>query len=221
MNGGGATSYEYDRSSLKTKVSYPNGTQAITSYDRAMRVSTIENKQNSAIVSAYQYQYDANGNRIQQLEANGGAAETTTYEFDGNDRLTEVAYDAQGCANAAGAGCAGAAKTTSYSYDAAYNRLTERSLDPASQALLDDKSYHYNSRNHLTEITDNKDNAQSVSYSFDANGNQTLKSKNGVITTFLYDVRDQLVSVQENATTLGMFYYDYQGMRGADRGRRD
>ena len=29
----------------------------------------------------------------------------------------------------------------------------------------------------------------------------------------MYDVRDQLVTVLQNATTLGLLHYDYQGLR--------
>ena len=70
---------------------------------------------------------------------------------------------------------------------------------------------------------------------YDQNGNQTIKTKNGagqgcpnaagagcagvaVTTTFVYDVRDQLISVQENTTTLGQFFYDYAGLRIAKSG---
>src|SRR5205814_984390 len=150
-----------------------------------------------AVVSSYQYAYDVNGNRTQQIEQNGAAAETTNYAYDANDRLTSVVYPT---------------KTTTYTYDAAYNRLTERTVTTAN-VVEADKSYSYNVRNQLTQITDGTNAANNATYNYDANGNQTIKTKNGVATTFVYDVRDQLAAVQENATTLGAFRYDYQGMR--------
>ena len=202
---GGITTYAYDRSSLITRVVYPNGSEALSDYDKARRTLSRHNRQGTNTVSRYDYSYDANGNRTQQIEENGAAAETTTYTFDANDRLTRVNYpDA----------------AVSYTYDAAYNRTGESATDTASGNAVTDKVYNYNSRNQLTGISDNLDSTQSVIYQYDANGNQVIKSKNGVVTTFVYDTRDQLVIVRQDATTLGQFRYDYQGLRvektGAD-----
>jgi YD repeat-containing protein len=65
----------------------------------------------------------------------------------------------------------------------------------------------------LIAITDATDATQNVGYDYDNNGNQTIKTKNGFTTTFVYDVRDQLISVRQDFTTLGLFKYDYQGLR--------
>jgi YD repeat-containing protein len=43
-------------------------------------------------VDVESFTYDGNGNRVEQVEVNGGGAETTTYAYDGADRLLEVAY---------------------------------------------------------------------------------------------------------------------------------
>jgi len=53
-NTGGTTTYAYDRSSLKTRVGYPNGTTAANTHDRARRILTHVNRQGSAPVSSYQ-----------------------------------------------------------------------------------------------------------------------------------------------------------------------
>ena len=57
----------------------------------------------------------------------------------------------------------------------------------------------------------------------DPNGNALSKTKAGVTTTFHYDIRDQLGEVQQGASILGRYGYDYSGRRilkiGAD-GRR-
>jgi RHS repeat-associated protein len=62
-----------------------------------------------------------------------------------------------------------------------------------------------------------------VAYQYDPNGNTTSKTKNGVTTTFHYDIRDQLGEVRENANILGRYGYDFEGRRilkiGSD-GRR-
>ena len=196
-NTSGTTTYAYDRSSLPTQTSYPNSSVESTTYDLAKRVLTVQNTQGASIVSSYQYTYDLNGNRKTQIEVNGGLAETTTYTYDSDDRLQQVAYPD---------------KRTTYTYDPAYNRLTENTV-LASGSVDTSRVYAYNLRNQLTGITDNLNAANSVQYAYDANGNQTIKTKNGVTTTFVYDVRDELVTVLQNATTLGMFRYDYQGLR--------
>lgn len=200
-NGGGTTTYTYDRSSLKVKVAYPNNTTAVQGYDAARRILYIENRQNGAIVSRYDYTYDANGNRLSQIEVNGGAAETTAYAYDNNDRLIEARYPD---------------KTTAYAYDAVGNRLTERTISGAVTQV--NRSYSYNDRNQVATVMDSVNAADSATYGYDTNGNQTTKTKNGVVTTFVYDVRDQLISVREDATTRGRFFYDYQGMRVVKEG---
>ncbi|MCG7964041.1 MAG: hypothetical protein N0E54_15180, partial [Candidatus Thiodiazotropha taylori] len=43
--------------------------------------------------------------------------------------------------------------------------------------------------------------------------NQTLKTQNGATLNFLYDIRDRLVRVSQDTTTLGQFRYDHAGMR--------
>ncbi len=200
---GGMTQYRYDRSSLKTRVIYPNGTESRYTYDGARRYQQVRNSQGVAVISQYDYTYDANGNRLTQIEINGGAAETTRYGYDTNDRMTQVTYpDA----------------TVTYSYDAAFNRTGERSTDNTTSAVLVDKAYRYNNRNQLTDITDHLNAPDSVTYQYDANGNQVIKSKNGVTTTFVYDVRDKLLTVRQAATTLSQFFYDYGGMRVAKTG---
>jgi len=199
----GVSEYAYDRSSLQTRVTYPNGTSAENRFDNARRIEQIQNRQGTAIISQYDYSYDTNGNRTSQVEINGGAAETTTYAYDGNDRLTRVDYPDS---------------VVAYTFDANYNRLTEQSTDKASGSLTVDKTFGYDNRNQLEAVTDNLDASQNVVYQFDANGNQTIKSKNGVTTTFIYDVRDKLLGVREDATTLGQYFYDYQGMRVAKTG---
>jgi YD repeat-containing protein len=85
--GGGVTEYTYFRDSRLKRVRYPNGSQADQAYDPAGRLQLIDNKHNTAQVSRFEYTFDANGNRTQQVETNGGAPETTTYAFDDADRL--------------------------------------------------------------------------------------------------------------------------------------
>ena len=47
----------------------------------------------------------------------------------------------------------------------------------------------------------------------DPNGNTTSKTKAGVTTTFLYNIRDQMSEVRQDASTLGRYGYDYDRRR--------
>ncbi len=216
----GVTRYEYDRSSLLKKTSYPNNTTASYDYDQAKRTVRIHNQQNNATVSNYEYVFDENGNRIEQRETNGGAQELTTYGYDLNDRLLEVSYDVQGCTSVPDAGCVGGTpdKTTTYTYDAAYNRTSE--VDSNNGSISKNKTYRYNPRNQLTNVDDNLDNTNSVSYAFDQNGNQIQKTKTGETTNFVFDIRDDLREVKIGGSTVGQFLYDYQGLRIEKLGER-
>ncbi|MDA8021083.1 MAG: toxin glutamine deamidase domain-containing protein [Thermoanaerobaculia bacterium] len=194
---GGATQYEWFKDSRLRKISYPNSTSSHHTYDAAGRTETIENRQGVvALVSSYEYSYDRNGNRTEQIETNGGAAETTTYEYDEADRLLSVDYPD---------------RSVSYTYDAVGNRATETIV--SSGTTDGDRSYSYDERNRLLAITDQIDPSFDTSYGYDANGNQVSKTRDGTTTTFLYDVLDRLAEIQRDSASLETYLYDYQGMR--------
>ncbi|MDA8021299.1 MAG: hypothetical protein MPN21_28025 [Thermoanaerobaculia bacterium] len=194
---GGVTEYEWFKDSRLQKVTYPNTTSARHTYDAAGRTDTIENRQGvAAVVSSYGYSYDQNGNRTEQIETNGGAAETTTYEYDEADRLLSVEYPD---------------RTVTYTYDDVGNRRSETIV--AGSTTLSDRTYAYDERNRLESITDSADPAFDTTFVYDANGNQASKTRDGTTTSFLYDTRDRIVEIQEDATTLETYLYDYQGLR--------
>jgi RHS repeat-associated protein len=80
-----------------------------------------------------------------------------------------------------------------------------------------DKLFGYDERDRLTSLTDRLDAAASVSYGYDANGNQTSRAAAGITTRFRFDVSDQLIDVRREGELLGVFQYDYQGLRVAKR----
>ena len=155
-------------------------------------------------ISAYEYCYDANSNRERQVETNAGRTETTEYTYDFVNRLTAVAYPD---------------RTVAYEYDLAGNRTRE--LTTGAEAS--DETFHYDAINRLERITDTVSGAELTRYAYDPNGNTLSKTKAGVETRFLYSIRDQLGEVQQGASILGRYGYDYDGRRilkiGAD-GRR-
>ncbi len=200
----GQTRYSYDRSSLLTQTQYPNNTTADTAYDDALRKTLIENRQNNALVSKFEYQYDANGNRSQQTETNGASAEITTYAYDDNDRLKQVAYPDQ---------------TVTYTYDAAYNRIAEQATNAANATVIN-KTLTYNARNQLVTVTDHLDATNNIAYQYDGNGNQIQKQKGSTQSNFIRDVRNDLRQVTTGGSTVGQFLYDTAGLRIEKIGER-
>ncbi|MCP3994449.1 MAG: hypothetical protein GY722_05205 [bacterium] len=104
-------------------------------------------------------------------------------------------------------------KTTDYTYDGAGNRHTEQDRDPAG-TLLADKLYTYDDRNRLTAVTDAVDPSRDVAYGFDLNGNQTSRTPaSGPAVDFVFNVRDQLIRVEEDTLPVGTYRYDATGLR--------
>src|SRR5690606_26963689 len=107
-----------------------------------------------------------------------------------------------------------------YDYDAAYNRTSERTTNNADSAVTVNKTYGYNNRHQLTDITDQLDPTQNIGYTFDASGNQTSKTQNGVVTEFSFAARDHLRQVTQAGSTVGQFLYDSKGLRVEKPGDR-
>ncbi len=199
------TRYAYDRDSRLSSVTFPNNTASSYEYDLAGRTAEIHHTQNGGTVSRFEYDYDDNGNRSEQIETNGGAPETTTYDYDLLDRLTEAAYPEL---------------TATYGYDLVSNRTTEREIANVDGSVIKDRSYDYNTRDQLETVTDLLDAANSVSYTFDAAGNQRSRSQGGVTTDFVFDARNDLRRVVTGGSTVGQFLYDPDGMRVEKLGAR-
>ena len=194
--------YEYYPDGLKDTVTNPNDTTSTYTYDAADRMKTIVHDGPEGVVSAYTYEYDENGNRKSQIETNAGRTETTLYGYDVVNRLNVVTYEAS---------TAGATQV-SYTYDLTGNRLTEQEVLLATSTQTKDLSYAYDAINRL-ETIDDLIGTDDVTYEYDANGNTLTKTKAGVETKFLYNIRDQLSEVQQGISVLGRYGYDSEGMR--------
>ncbi len=201
------TTYGYEPDGLLKTVSYPNGVVATHGYDKADRLLSIVNVRDATPISSYAYSgihptsgllvsYDANGNRLIQVETNGGSTETTTYTYDDLDRLASVSYPIDTTYPNG--------RVVSYGYDAVGNRLRETERDLAA-TLLADKQGIFDNANRLTELTDLVAPANTTTFTWDANGNQLTKTTNGLTTENRYDLRDKLVEVERGGQTLARF----------------
>ena len=204
--------YDYLPNGLKKRVDNPNGTTSTYNYDAASRMTAITHTGPTGVVSAYDYTYGPNGNRIQQIEQNAGRTETTLYDYDLVNRLIMVTYEA----------ATATANQVSYTYDRVGNRRTERTVDLATSTVTKDLTYAYDAINRL-ETIDDVLGTEDVVYAYDSNGNTLSKTKAGVTTQFLYNIRNQLGEVRQETSVLGRYGYDAEGMRIlkiSDDGRR-
>ena len=205
------TTYTYWPDDLLKTVATPNGVVATHGYDKADRLTSLTNAKGGATVSRYAYTYDPNGNRLSQVEENGGLTETTTYTYDGLDRLATVTYPTD--ANYANG------RVVSYGYDAVGNRARETERTTAG-AILADKQGVFDNLNRLTSLADLVSPANSTTFTWDANGNQLTKTVgSGQPTEYRYDIRDKLVETVQGTSTLGRFQYDFQGRRNQKIGQ--
>jgi RHS repeat-associated protein len=198
------TRYTYWPDDLLKTVTYPNLVVATHDYDKADRLLTLTNAKDETPVSSYTYSYDPNGNRLSQVEVNGGRSETTGYTYDDLDRLASVTYPVD-AAYPQG-------RVVDYGYDAVGNRRRETEKDSAD-ALLADKQGVFDYANRLTDLQDLVTPAQSTSFTWDPNGNQLTKTVGGTTTEYRYELRDKLVEVVQGPSTLGRFQYDAAGRR--------
>jgi RHS repeat-associated protein len=224
------TAYEYWPDDLLRTVTYPNGVTAGHEYDRADRTLSITNTRGATVVSSYQYfgtdtsgqpvSYDPNGNRLVQVETNGGVTETTRYAYDGLDRLASVSYPTDASFPTG--------RVVTYAYDAVGNRIRETERDGAGTVLADRQGV-FDNLNRLQSLTDTarpaEDPERLTTFEWDANGNQTAKTvgsvgsgESAVTTRYAYDTRDKLVEARQasgsgGSSILGRFQYDFEGRR--------
>lgn len=214
----GITRYEWWEDNLLKFITYPNGTihdrSMAGAYDRADRSTQIRNGRTGPALaySTYAYTYDANGNRLTQVEMqsalSGGATVTTTYSYDAMDRVISVDY--------------GNGRSMAYTYDKVGNRLTEAGVDPVTgfpvsrsfsyRQLVGREDVTYNNVNVLTQIVDHLAPELTVTYEYDANLNQTAKIIGDERNEYTFDVRDLMVSTVIS-DTVTRFDYDSDGLR--------
>ena len=166
-------------------------------YNKANWIISLENRNNSGLISSYTYTYYASGSQKTKTAADG---KVTSYVYDGLNRLVQESETG--------------ALTQSYTYDARGNRAAMTVTGTESYAV----SYTYDANNRL--LTEQKTQGlltDLTTYTYDANGNllsKTVLAGNGGAagSTYVYNTLNQLVSATENQRTAA-YAYNTQGIR--------
>jgi len=198
---GNAAQYTYDNAGNLETCTYKNGVKHTWEYDNVGRLDNIQitNLLGNTIKS-YNYELNDNGNRKKVTEDNG---RVINWQYDDVSRLKSETIT-----NAVVNG------VVSWTYDAVGNRQTQTSTlaGVPTQDFTDaydendrleagytyddngsttgdgtGRTYTYDYENHLITVTGPSLN---ISYKYDADGNRTEKTVNGVTTKYLVDTNN-------------------------------
>ncbi|SDB29752.1 RHS repeat-associated core domain-containing protein [Pseudobutyrivibrio sp. YE44] len=182
--------YEYNSLGEKTKLVYPDGREALYSYDEEGRLSGITGNGEETT-----YSYDELGRLALKLLPNGVSTE---YSYlPGGNLESMTSFDTNGQLD-----------KYFYSYDntgliSGINR-NRRDFDAVSGQY----KYSYDAIGRLTQTT--HDGMVKSAYEYDAFGNRTLLAENETRTAYTYDVLDRLVEAKElNNSQAIVKTYDY------------
>ena len=179
-------SYAYDAAGRKRFMAYPDGYALNYEYDAADRLVRISNGNGSELV---RYEYDGAGRRIKRILGNGTY---TIYSYNEVNQMTElVNYSPAGIIQ------------SRFAYD--YN---ENGLRTRMTTLEGRNTYTYDDTNQL--VLAQYPDGKSVQYDFDAVGNRTTVTDNGVATSYAANELDQYTQVGG-----GILGYDKNGNASA------
>lgn len=212
--------YEYNDKGLRTKLTYPDESYITYEYDSMGRLSAIKDSGGNPIA---EYSYDELSRREKVTLGNDANA---VYEYDLANRLTKLTNHIND----------GNSIIFEYAnYDHVGNRLSFKIDDADAHTYTYDMLYQltfvdYNDGNDTTYGYDALGNRTSVdgtaylrnslnqytsvggvSYGYDNNGN--LTSINGDDYEYVYDCENRLIEAKENNSTVATYKYDYRGRR--------
>jgi RHS repeat-associated protein len=185
---GATTSYAYDGAGNLTQAEFPatNGYVETRVYDRAGRLASLEHTKAGTALASASYTYDPVGNPLTMTTLSG----VNSYSYDALDRLVEVCFAAS---------CPGANDPfIRYAYDSVGNRTAETRPTGVTTS-----SYDAGDR-----LLSTSGPGGTVSFSFDANGNQTEAGPRG----FGYDLAGRMSSTTATGVTTS-YGYDGDGIR--------
>lgn len=196
-SGTATTTFGYDRANNVTTVTLPagNGHVATRTFDNAGRLTTVENKKGSTVLSKSTWTLDAAGNPTKVATLRGATTVNDLYAYDTRNRLTTSCFAVGSATN-----CNTATAKITYAYDKVSNRTQEVRTGVGGNGTFN--STYNNADQMLTRGTTN--------YTYDANGNQATAGTR----TFTYDLADRLTSTTSGAVT-ATYAYDGDDRRVA------
>ena len=216
-SGNETVSYTYDKNGNKKSETLANGVVSTYTYNKANRITKIENKSGNTDISSYEYSYYLDGSDACKIHNESGIIETTSYEYDGLTRLTEeavkvgnnttdtYAYEYDDYGNRSKMTAAGTEDfVTEYSYvdsNGKYTALLQKEV----------KTVENEADENLITLNPASDVKQTV-YTYDSNGNQIKKTANGKTETNTYDGLNQLIGFTDGETTAS-YAYNVDGLR--------
>jgi len=155
--------YEYDIKGNRKSLRYPQtGMEATYTYNKANRVTFLENKKQGVVISAWKYDYDIGGNMVKKNNQTSSAPVTITYCYDRLGRLTEEDYSGW--------------KRTLYEYDARSNRSKMMVEGKTKDELVSVTNYEYGLNNQLEkEVRKQGKVTETWRYRYDDNGNEIFR----------------------------------------------
>ena len=212
-SGNETASYTYDANGNKKSETLANGVISTYTYNKANRITKIENKKGNSNISVYEYSYYLDGSDACKVRNENGIMETTSYEYDGLKRLTEesvkvgnktsdtYSYEYDDYGNRSKMTAAGSENyVTEYSYNNAQGNYT---------ALLQKEVKTVEGEENPLDLTSN---VKQTVYTYDANGNQIKKTAEGKTETNTYDGLNQLIGFTDGETTAS-YKYNASGLR--------
>ena len=205
-------SYTYDANGNKKSETLGNGVISAYTYNKANRITKIENKKGNSNISVYEYSYYLDGSDACKVRNENGIIETTSYEYDGLKRLTEesvkvgnktsdtYSYEYDDYGNRSKMTATGSENyVTEYSYNNAQGKYTAL-LQKETKTVEDDNALKL------------QNNVKQTVYTYDANGNQLTKTADGKTETNTYDGLNQLIGFADGETTAS-YTYGISGLR--------
>ena len=205
-------SYTYDANGNKKSETLGNGVISAYTYNKANRITKIENKKGNSNISVYEYSYYLDGSDACKVRNENGIIETTSYEYDGLKRLTEesvkvgnktsdtYSYEYDDYGNRSKMTATGSENyVTEYSYNNAQGKYTAL-LQKETKTVEDDNALKL------------QNNVKQTVYTYDANGNQLTKTADGKTETNTYDGLNQLIGFTDGETTAS-YTYGISGLR--------
>ena len=184
---GRVTSYEYDNIGNLTKETLSNGVKTEYVYNSLSELTKVlTTNEADEIISSYDYELGAGGERKKVVDNKGNVIE---YTYDESYQLTEEKTTSAD----------GRVFTTQYTYDAVGNRTCISKNGAVT-------NYIYDANDRLIQEGD-------ISYTYDANGNLTTKTDETGVTTYGYNSYDQLIDVAVDGASTVSYKYDTGGNR--------